>query len=239
MDNGQVDQNNSKNGQTTENDTNTDIEPVSGNATSEESAQPSTKTEQDNSSASNTDNVDPGILDDSAVGSEDLEASEPTNSQLSEKMAQNQEDQAYLFSRYEGGSFSDAGAVFNATELDLNFTNAQAAEAATFDSSGIILGLINSSVMDSISSSMVNSTKINEGPNGYRFNADATAALQQRDMSYTTTASNIAIAAGSLFGPEGTALGAMAGAAIDVAGTVYAQGEDAMVQATSGNLVPS
>lgn len=99
------------------------------------------------------------------------------------------------------------------------------------------LSVLNNNYVNNLSSNLTNTTRLNEGPNGYHMNQDATANLQARDMGVTGLLSGGAIMAGSLFGPIGIAAGAAIAVGIDEAGSAYASQDVAQVPSTSGAMV--
>lgn len=104
---------------------------------------------------------------------------------------------------------------------------------------GQILAAGNSTIMDSLASGMANNTRMGLGPSEHNVLQETTAQMQQSDMHMYSGLAAASIATGSLFGPEGLVAGAVVGAAIDAIGYVNSEQDDAMVNTTSGDMIPS
>lgn len=97
----------------------------------------------------------------------------------------------------------------------------------------------NSAIMNGISANMANQTREGLGPSGHNVMQETTASMQTSTMSTYSGIAAAAIAGGSLFGPEGAIVGGLVGLGIDAVGIASASQEDAMVNTTSGNMIPS
>lgn len=82
---------------------------------------------------------------------------------------------------------------------------------------GIAFGEFNSRIMDSFSQTQYTNAIQGRGPGGSNFNAERTAQQTLTNQHEATSVASLAMSAGGLFGPEGLAVGLVAGAAIDYA----------------------
>jgi len=99
---------------------------------------------------------------------------------------------------------------------------------------GGILSTINSAETHYLGGSLETQVRQGMGPTQHNVLQDVTAQMQSNTMEMYSGIAAAAITAGSLIGPEGLAVGALAGAAIDTAGYFAASQQDAQVNTTSG-----
>jgi hypothetical protein len=115
------------------------------------------------------------------------------------------------------------------TSKDIEENQSIAGEQETLESSssfsgfdynsltGIAFGEFNSRIMDSFSQTQFTNAVQGRGPLGSSFNAERTAQQTLTNQHAATAVASLAMSAGGLFGPEGLAVGLVAGAAIDYA----------------------
>lgn len=102
---------------------------------------------------------------------------------------------------------------------------------------GVIAGSMNSSIMNSFSSSASAQAAAGKGPNGYAFNAENIAQQTASNKSTATEVAGAALGIGGLFGPEGLAAGAVVAGGIDIAESLGAFDQSDSVASTTGNNV--
>lgn len=122
-----------------------------------------------------------------------------------------------------GGVAEETGSISGYASLGTMFAGSVASQA-------------NNAIMHGLSNEITTETKEGIGVSQHGVLQDVTAQMQQNTMDTYSGLAATAIAAGSLFGPEGLAVGAVAGAAIDAAGYIQSSQEDALVQTTSGEM---
>lgn len=130
-----------------------------------------------------------------------------------------------------------SGGIFQGSEVLSTLGEGASSMGSMF--AGSVLASANSSLMGGAASSMANSTRMGMGPSQHNVLQETTAQMQQSTMNTYSGIAAATMAAGSLFGPEGLALGALAGAAIDAVGYGVASDQDAMVNTTGGDMIPS